>query len=135
MSFLQSSVSLLGRGCIAAIFLLSGISKIFAWDQTLGFMEQHGMIQAPVFLFLAASVEVFMSICLFLGIKMRPAATILALYLIPVTYLFHGFWAISTPDLRLAEYYNFMKNLAIFGGLLCIASEQTCTTDAKNKSK
>src|ERR1700733_13252385 len=120
MSFLQSSISLIGRGCIAAIFVLSGISKISQWDQTLAFMSQQGMQAVELFLFLAASIEIFAGLALFVGFKLRYSACLLALYLIPVTYVFHGFWMISDPALRLSEYFNFMKNLAIFGGLICI---------------
>lgn len=118
----MSLVSLIGRGCIATIFLISGTGKIFAWDQTTAYMTHHGMVAVDVFLFLAASTEIFAGIFLFLGLKMRFAALILALYLVPVTNVFHAFWTITDQAEHMVEYYNFLKNLAIFGGLLCIAA-------------
>ncbi len=121
MSYLYWLISLIGRGCMAAIFVTSGIEKILMWEQTLDYMSSHGLPFVEILLFLAAAIEVFAGLALFLGIKRHLAATLLALYLIPVTYVFHNFWMISDPAMQMVEYINFMKNLAIFGGLVCLA--------------
>jgi putative oxidoreductase len=47
---------------------------------------------------------------------------ILALYLVPVTLLCHNFWAYHGMDQQM-QMINFLKNLAILGGLLALASE------------
>ncbi len=54
---------------------------------------------------------------LLVGWHTRIAAGILFLYLIPVTLTFHNFWAYS-GSMRQTQMINFLKNLAIMGGLL-----------------
>lgn len=121
MGHIRSFIALIGRLCLSLIFITSGVGKVLGWEQTIIYMTQAGIPQAQIGLFLAASVEIFMGVALFLGWKKRFAASILALYLIPVTFLFHNFWDLQDPALRMLEYINFMKNLAIFGGLLLVA--------------
>lgn len=121
MSYIYWLISFFGRGCIAAIFVLSGIQKVLMWDQTLGYMSSHDLPFPEILLFLAAATEVFLGLFFFLGIKQRLSSTILALYLIPVTYVFHSFWMIQDPALQMIEYMAFMKNLSIFGGLVCLS--------------
>jgi putative oxidoreductase len=41
----------------------------------------------------------------------------MALWLVPVTLVFHNFWAFHGQD-RMMQQINFLKNLAIMGGLL-----------------
>lgn len=132
MSYLYWLIALIGRGCMAAIFVLSGVQKILTWNTTLSYMSGHGLQYVEFLLFFAASIEIFAGTLFFLGIKRHQAATVLALYLIPVTYVFHGFWMITDPALQMAEYINFMKNLSIFGGLVCLSLPEQ-TSSCKNK--
>lgn len=55
-----------------------------------------------------------------LGIKPRCAATVLAAQLVPVTLAGHAFWDKPDQD-KPGERIAFTKNLALIGGLLCVA--------------
>lgn len=55
----------------------------------------------------------------------RPAAAVLAGTLVPTTLAGHPFWTVDDPAERRAHEIHFMKNLAMFGGLL-IAAADTC---------
>ncbi|HET6936048.1 MAG TPA: DoxX family protein, partial [Candidatus Angelobacter sp.] len=55
------------------------------------------------------------------GLKARYAAVILALWLVPVTLTFHNFWAFQGQEQQ-EQMVNFLKNLAIIGGLLAVAA-------------
>ncbi len=110
------------RFAMAAIFIHAGITKCLHWDETILYMQSEGMTQnTTLFLLAAASIEFFGGACLAMGYKTRFAAAILALFLIPVTYTFHHFWDIQAPALCTMQFGQFMKNLAIFGGLLFVA--------------
>src|SRR5262245_50563637 len=123
MGYFASIIALIGRICMAAIFVISGLEKVFFWDQTLAFMSAHGMFMlVQLLLFLATVIEIFGGIGLILGWFFRCASTILALYLIPVTFVFHAFWALVAPGDVLLQQTMFLKNLAIFGGLLALAA-------------
>lgn len=110
----------LARVCLGAVFLLSGVYKLFHYDATAQYMTAHGMTMVPLFLIGAIIVEIGGSLALIIGYKPKLAALLLALYLIPVTYTFHSFWKIPVEQQQ-EQMIHFLKNLAIFGGLLGIA--------------
>ncbi len=108
---------LLGRICLSAIFILSGVGKFMAYDQTASYMAAKGITFIPFFLVAAALVELIGGLSLLFGCKIRWGATLLLLYLIPVTVLFHDFWSQTDPATEKLQMIMFMKNLAIMGGL------------------
>ena len=55
-----------------------------------------------------------------LGFKARLGGWALVLYLIPVSHIFHNFWAFTGAEQQM-QMINFLKNLAIMGGLLLVA--------------
>lgn len=112
-----SFLMVLGRICLSVIFLLSGIGKFMDPAGLSLYMASKGMPMIPFFLYTAALIEILGGVCLLLGIKTRIAALVLFLYLIPVTVIFHAFWD-SPPAEVAAQMGNFLKNLAIMGGLL-----------------
>jgi len=111
---------LLGRILLAQIFLLSGAMKILHWSKTADSMAEKGMAAVSVFLFLAIVVELGAGLGVLLGWFTRCSAITLALYLIPVTLVFHNFWAFQ-GQLMENQMQNFLKNVTIMGGLIALA--------------
>jgi putative oxidoreductase len=106
----------LGRVLLAIIFLLSGIGKIADFGGTQQYMAQYGMPLTAVLLVGAILFEVGGGLSLLLGWKVRYGAFALILFLIPATLIFH------TDFAERAQMINFLKNLAIMGGLLALAA-------------
>lgn len=102
------------------IFATSGLAKILNWQANVQYMSTRHLPVIPVLLALATVVEVGGSICLITGYRAREAAFIMFLYMIPLTLLFHNYWAASGM-LAGAQETHFRKNLAIMGGLLLLA--------------
>lgn len=121
MSALSSLGLLIGRICIAVIFLLSGYGKIVGFDGTAHFMAAKGMTMVPFFLTVALIVEIIGGLSVLLGWKARWGAALLFLYLIPVTFIMHDFWNADAAG-KMMQQINFLKNLAIEGGLLYVAT-------------
>ena len=69
---------------------------------------------------LAAVVELACGLAILTGFKTRIVAWVLFLYLIPVTFFFHNFWAAQGQEQQ-TQMINFLKNAAIMGGLLVLA--------------
>lgn len=116
MSSLKNAGALFGRLLLGLIFVLSGVFKFSHLMQTAAVMAKAG-IPGPMvhpLLYLAAPTELLVGLALVSGFRTRIAALVLFLFLIPVTLVFH-----HTPDQQI----NFMKNLAIMGGLLIVASQ------------
>jgi putative oxidoreductase len=53
------------------------------------------------------------------GYQARIGATLLAIFIVLATVFFHNFWALPSEEQQ-AQMVQFMKNLAILGGLLLI---------------
>lgn len=108
-----------GRILLALIFVIAGFGKIGGFDQTAGYMASKGLPMPSVLLVLTIAIELGGGLMLMLGIKARWAALAIFLFLIPVTIIFHPFWAAAAADLQ-NQTNAFMKNIAIMGGMLYI---------------
>ena len=115
----QSAAALFGRILLSVIFLLSGWDKLNHWNETANQMAAHGMTAVPLCLSLATLFEVLGGLALLVGWQTRPAALILFLYMIPVTLVFHHFWSVPPAEQQM-QMVQFLKNLAILGGLLTV---------------
>lgn len=119
---IQKFAPLIGRALIAALFIPAGLMKILGFTGTAGYMAAKGLPMVDVLLVLTIIIELGGGLMLLLGWRAREAALVLFLFLIPVTLIFHPFWNIEDTTATLEQQRNFMKNIAIMGGLLFIAA-------------
>lgn len=103
-----------GRILMAIIFLKSGIGKIGGFAGTAGYMASKGLPMAEVLLVITIIIEIGAAAMLIVGWKARWGAAALFLWMVPVTIIFHNFWAVP------GEINMFFKNLAMMGGLLYV---------------
>ena len=83
-------------------------------------MAAKGMVAVPFFLTMAILFELGGGLTVLLGFKALLGAWALVFYLIPVSLIFHNFWAFTGAEQRM-QVINFLKNHAIMGGLLLVA--------------
>lgn len=107
-------ILLISRVLLSAIFIWSGIGKIFDPTGTRQYMAVHGLPATGLFLVAAIAIELGGGLSLLLGYRSRLGAVLLWLFLIPATLIFHTNFADRMQQIM------FMKNLAILGGLLTI---------------
>ena len=109
-------VPLVARVLIAIIFLMGGWHKLMDTAGTMGYMQSMGMTtNTQLLAILAGILELIGGFSLLLGYKTKWGAWLLFAYLIPVTLVFH------TNFSDMMQMVEFMKNLAIMGGLLLVA--------------
>jgi putative oxidoreductase len=116
---LADAAALLGRILLAVIFIKSGWGKIGGFEQTAGMMASKGLPFPEVLLVLTIAIEFGAGLLLVAGYKARWAALAFALWLVPVTLVFHKFWDIPA-DQVMNQSINFYKNIAILGGMLMV---------------
>lgn len=114
----NSGVTLLvARFGVGAVFLISGVGKLAAWSATAAFAGSKGV---PTLLLAVATVlEILGAISVLTGWKARWGAAALVAFLVPVTLVFHDFWAYQGAEAQL-QMVQFLKNVSIGGGLLAI---------------
>jgi|SRR5579864_1868215 len=120
MKFTHPAIPFVGRLLIVYIFATSGLGKVFSWQSNIQYMSTRHLPAIPVFLAIAAAIELGGSLSLVTGFRAREAAMIMFFYLAAVTVLFHNYWAASGMLAGMQE-THFRKNLAIMGGLLMLS--------------
>jgi len=101
------------RVAMAAIFVLSGISKIGAFGAMQGYMQAHGL--PAILLGPTIAFEILAGLALLLGFGVRRAAFVLAGFSIVTALIFHRDFGDQIQQIM------FLKNIAMAGGLLLLA--------------
>jgi putative oxidoreductase len=128
MRFIQAFFLLIGRIAISVVFIAAALGKILNWDSTLEFMRSHSLSEHTDYMLLGAvAVELIGGLAFAFGCLPKLAATALALFLIPTTYFIHNFWTLTDPAAMQMQQTEFLKNLAIFGGLICYIASSQCS--------
>lgn len=107
---------LAGRILLSVIFIIAGWKKLTGFEGTLGYMASKGLPFTELLLVLTIIIELGGGLLILLGWQARWAALAIFLFLIPVSIIFHPFWA--DPE----QFNSFFKNLAIMGGMAYIVS-------------
>lgn len=122
MKEIPSFIVVSARVLMAIVFLINGFGIV---DQSVAI---HEMIARGVPVHLAPEIsmagriiEILAGAGLALGLRPRLCAAALIAFLIPATLIGHPFW-IAPSQLYQVQLVNFLKNLAIVGGLLFVAS-------------
>jgi putative oxidoreductase len=117
----QAALALIARLFLSAEFAIAALGKMFGWDGQAAYMAGHHLPMIPFLLGCALVIETLGVLCLLSGFLARVAASLMALYLIPVSVLLHPFWSLSGNAAGLNQ-TEFFKNLGMVGGLLMIAA-------------
>ena len=124
-------VEVFGRIFISTLFLVEAIRKFLNPDVSMIYMSDHGV---PEFLFYPSlAFEFTFPLLLIVGYRTRIVASLLTLFVITVTIIFHSHHIVAES----MQLTIFLKNLAIIGGLLIIISNkpQICSVDYFLESK
>lgn len=117
----RSSTALVGRLLLAAIFIVSGIAKLTDPGGATGYMNMAGIPHADTLVYVAGAAEILGGVSLVFGFLARVGSMGLIVLLAITTYYFHAFWTMEGADAKM-QMVNFMKNLAIMGGLFMVVA-------------
>jgi putative oxidoreductase len=110
----SAAALLLGRGLLACLFILAGVTKLVAPRPVLEHMRQEhvpGLLLPLVILF-----ELTAGVALLLGFRPMIAAGLLSAFCVATAIVLHRRFSIR------AERTAFMKDLALAGALLFVAA-------------
>ena len=112
-------IPLVGRVLFSGIFLMT-IPAHFSQGY-IGYATQQGVPAAGLLVPLSGIIAFAGGLSVALGYKAKIGAWLLVLFLIPVTFMMHAFWAVPDPQMAQMQQVMFMKNVSILGGALLIA--------------
>ncbi len=110
------TLPLIGRVAIAAIFILSGLSKLTAPAATIGYIQSMGLPLPQLGFAMAVLVELVGGAAFVLGYRTKLVAGVLAAFSLMTAFVFH--FDLSDQN----QFIHFSKNVAIAGGLLNVAA-------------
>lgn len=114
-------VMLIGRVLMGILFVVPGIRKAMSISATVAYMAKGGVPMADVMVYGAIALEVLGGLALIIGWKTKAIAWILTVFLVVITLIFHSFWTFPADQVN-GQLTHFLKNLAIIGGMLYIAT-------------
>jgi uncharacterized membrane protein YphA (DoxX/SURF4 family) len=110
------AVLFVGRLLFGGYFLYAGLDHfIFAQKMMTYAAARH---VPPVFVPLSGALIVIGGLHVLLGLMPRFGLLLIILFLVPVTFVMHAFWADTDPQQRVSNLISFTKNLALIGGAL-----------------
>lgn len=118
----QGAATLLARLMLTAVFAHSVSTKVMQFSATAAYMQQEGVPVPKFALFAAIGLLLIGCLTLILGAWTRIGAMFLLVFIAAATFYFHDFWRLADPGQRQLQMFQFMKNVAIGGGLLSLAA-------------
>ncbi|GGW47718.1 DoxX family protein [Streptomyces griseoloalbus] len=129
----MSLLRVLGRPMLASMFVAGGLDSVRNPEAVAAVAEP---VVRPVTdrvavlpdrtedaVRLNGAVQLVGGLLLATGRMSRPAALAIAATLVPTTLAAHRFWEEEDPERRTQQRVHFLKNLAMFGGLLIAADD------------
>lgn len=116
-----STIAVIGRVLLAAMFVLAGFDKISGLEGTAGYISSVGLPFPELLTILTIAVEIGAGLALIVGFQARIAALLLAGFTLAASVLFHNFWAMPAEQAYIQQ-LMFMKNISVAGGLLMIVA-------------
>ena len=107
-----------GRALFAAIFILASGGHFSAG--TIQHAADLGVPFANLLVPASGILSLLGGISVLLGYRTRLGAALLVLFLVPVTFTMHAFWAVPDPQAAQVQMVMFMKNLGLLGGALLL---------------
>jgi len=116
---------LFGRIIFAGYFLEAAYNHIVNVDKLTGYARTKSVPFPRASVVASGFLLAFGAASILFGAVPRAGLAALILFIIPVTYMMHGFWKENDPEQRHHEKMAFMKNLMIFAALLMLLSVNT----------
>jgi len=111
-----------GRILLGLYFLVPGISKIPTYTGTTEYMLLHNIPLASILLPITIVLQIGLGAMLIIGYRIKESALILAALTIFINIGMHDFWNEYPNTDAGHETQNFVKNLAIFAGMLVLSA-------------
>ena len=107
---MSNFLDLLGRIFISAIFLFSGINKIFNYENTIQWMEGFGI--TGMLLIPTIALEIIFPILIIVGYQTKIAASALSIFCLLTAFIFHNDFS------NQMQIIAFLKNIGLIAALI-----------------
>ncbi len=112
----------LGRLLFGGFFLYNGINHFLQYKTLAGYAASKKVPMPEATVLATGALLTAGGASLLLGVRPKWGAAAVIAFLGGVSPVMHDFWNDESPEARQANIINFMKNAALLGGALALAS-------------
>jgi putative oxidoreductase len=114
-------IHVLGRVLFGGYFIYNGLNHLMKMKMLVGYAQSKNIPMASLAVPLSGLMLIYGGITYLFDFHAFSGSVILILFLLPVTFMMHNFWAIKDEQQKMNEMTNFMKNISLVGALLIFA--------------
>ena len=107
-----------GRALYAAIFILASLAHFSR--ATIEYAAHQGVPFATVLVPASGLMALLGGLSILSGYRTRIGAALAILFLVPVTFTMHAFWAVHDPQMAALQRAMFFKNVSLVGAALLL---------------
>jgi len=111
-------IHLLSRIILGFYFLSSSFSHFKNLNMLAGYAQSKNVPVPKLSVIFTGILLLIGGITILLGTYVEVGVVALTLFFLPVSFMMHNFWAVQDPQQKMIEMISFMKNLAIWAGVL-----------------
>ena len=115
---------LIGRTILGLYFFIFGFAKLFTYHDISALMLLKGVPLVTITLPMTIIIQTVFGLFLVFDKNLRISGLILFVLTFLINYYIHNFWDLSGDPSQAHEMQNFVKNTAIAGGLLILATKE-----------
>ncbi|MDA8541567.1 DoxX family protein [Gammaproteobacteria bacterium] len=115
---------LIGRTILGLYFFIFGFAKLFTYHDISALMLLKGVPLVTITLPMTIIIQTVFGLFVVFGKNLRISALVLFVLTFLINYYIHNFWDLSGDPSQAHEMQNFVKNTAIAGGLLILATKE-----------
>ncbi len=113
---------LVGRIIVGLFYLFSGINLFAQIGAMVAYAGAHNVPLPEVAVPVSAILLLIAGLSFLTGLWPVIGVVALVVFLVPVSVMIHGFWAVEDPMQRTQEMYSFLSNMGLLGsGLMFLA--------------
>lgn len=116
----RDALILVARILLTTLFVISGFEKVVDFSGTVSYMEYVHAPAPSVSAVVSVVMELLIGVALLVGIRVRPLALVLLVFVAVAAFVGHPFWSMDATE-RAVNQAQFFKNVSIMGGLLLLA--------------
>jgi len=113
----------IGRIIVGVYLLFNAFNHFSQLNMMSGYAQSKG-VPAPKLAVLGSGVLLLIgSLSIFFWQYLFYGMIALVVFLVPVTFMMHNFWAVEDQQTKMGEMVNFMKNMALLGFALIVLAQ------------
>jgi len=115
---------LIGRIIFGLMFLMFAANHFMQVEMMTGYAASKN-VPAPKLAVIGGGVLLLIgALTILTGFQPLIGVIALAIFLVPVSFTMHDFWAVEDEQMKMNEMVNFMKNMALLGAVLMFVAIQ-----------